>query len=284
MRTRLTERAFDRRGRARTRSSSGALSTALLYARAASVVNVTATVGAVTQQPCLFSGDSYSVDGVTAKVGALVDLLDPTHLAEQATSAAQCAVPTSDATLSGAQSLTFNNAQYYVSNRAASAFRYLHSGPCWSAAIFVPTATGQRIIASTVRLSLISSQVGWYMSRSSTAAEIRAGNGTGIAVNAGPAATFSSNARYSLGYDYLEGASPEYHTRQSGSALSDGSSGAAPVTTDPQSTLVIGASAADFAVLLQARLAFFMATPMQPTASQIATVSAYTVRKYGVAL
>lgn len=74
-----------------------------------------------------FDADSY-VDGGGGLCSGLVDHIDPTHLLANALGPSQCVLPTADALYAGKNSLRFTGAQYYVSNRPASAWRSLHDG------------------------------------------------------------------------------------------------------------------------------------------------------------
>lgn len=64
------------------------------------------------------------------RVTSFVDVVDPTHELAQASSGNQVFTPTADASMAGALSATFvaANSNFYASNRAASAWRYLHNG------------------------------------------------------------------------------------------------------------------------------------------------------------
>jgi hypothetical protein len=76
----------------------------------------------------VFTADYYILDPVSGKVLAFVDWNDPTHLLIQTNSAFQVRPPQPHADFKGRLAVTFNAAEYYVSNRAASAWYYLHDG------------------------------------------------------------------------------------------------------------------------------------------------------------
>lgn len=229
----------------------------------------------------MFTADRYTVDGVTGKVAALVDHLDATHLAVQATSANQVAIPTADSTMRGAKSLDFAGGQYYVSNRAASAFKYLHTA-YWAVAVLVPTGTAERIVCSTIR-SGATTQIGSFFARSSIEFKVRSYDGSGVANNANVSVTQNSSTLYSMVVDYIEAASPEWRMRQNGSSAGTGNSTRAPSSSDPESTLYIGAYN-NAASPLQGRLAFLALKQITapPTAAELSVVSSYLQTKYGV--
>lgn len=76
----------------------------------------------------VFTADYYILDPVSGKVLAFVDWNDPTHLLIQSTAALQVRVPETHTDFAGRRCAAFNTLEYYVSNRAASAWYYLHDG------------------------------------------------------------------------------------------------------------------------------------------------------------
>lgn len=275
---------MSRRSSARARPRCGGASvvpTSVLYARALAAVNATTDLGGVTQLPVVLSGDSYEVDGVSGKVSTLVDLLDGTHKPAQATSATQVAVPSASSALRGSLAFTFAGAQYYVSNRAANLFRFLQN-PVWAVAVIVPSATGERVVFSTIQPAA-TTQLGAYFARVSTEIKWRGYNGSGIAMAGGGAVTQANGTAYCMSVDYSEGSSPEHRTRQNGASVATSNSGGAPSTSDPQSTLYVGAYNTG-ASPLQGDLGWLSISPKRPSAADYQNLSAYLYRKYGVRL
>lgn len=76
-----------------------------------------------------FEADQYTVDGVTSKVGAFTDRNTPSRTFAQATSAAQCAVPSATAAANGALTANFAGAQHYLSSEVSSVWDLLNELP-----------------------------------------------------------------------------------------------------------------------------------------------------------
>lgn len=259
-----------RRGRC---SSVGYNPSALFYA-VKNIFDVTVS----GQRGCIFSGDNYTVDGVSGKTASFVDHIDNTHAAAQSTSGSQVALPVADATLNGAMSYSFAGGQRYISNRAASAFKFLHTGPFFEVAVFV-SGSSDRFVWSTINFASTAGKTGALSFHGPTSITRRGYDAGTIVLSAGPTTPFSNGARGSFAMQYLEGASPEYVTRGNGAQLSTGS--AAGGVADPETTLYIGGHSGG-TLYYTGRIAFLGLMPAIPTASQLATISAYTQAKYGV--
>jgi hypothetical protein len=266
-----------RGGGRRARSSSGGSPLPRLLAATKSIFDVTVS----GQRGCIFTSDSYTIDGVTSKVGAFVDLIDDTHTAAQTSSALQVVAPAADSTLNGAKSYTFAGGQRYFSSRAASAFRYLHEGPFFELAVFV-SGSSDRILWSTINFAATAGQNGALSFHGPTSISRRGYNAGSLALAAGPATPFTNGARGSFAMHYLEGGSPEYTTRGNGAVLSTGASAGAPAAADPQNTLYIGGHSGG-TLYYTGRLAFLGLMPAVPTAAQLSIISQYTLAKYGIA-
>lgn len=226
------------------------------------------------------------------KVTALVDLTDSTHLLEQATEAAQCDAPEADDALSGAESLTFSNAQYYISNRAASAWKHLHDGTGCDVIItyvVTTTATGTRTFLSTHHQSNFATEVGMWF---------------GLTVSGGQRQTVrvaAANASRVLNVEdktfggvagtprisrmrYKEGASPECVNAVGRVTLATSASSIAPSSADPLQTLCLGGNNAGSTFLAEYRFhSLFISEPGETFSEiDIARIYAYLEDQTGI--
>lgn len=207
----------------------------------------------------VFTAGLYAPDGVTGKTGGFIDWNDATHQLVQATSANQCAFPAGEAAFGGVPTAAFLGSQRYTSNRAASAWRYLHDGTgCTVYNVLFPT----HALTDSVQVILC------------TASDYRAGTGTMIGFGAtGGAAyiarfgswsastsvfgvdttsgAFYTGHAYIQSYSYVEGGSPEFRLGYPSGpeyglplVTASGSTAIAPAAGDPSSTLVLGATPA----------------------------------------
>ncbi len=96
----------------------------------------------------VFTTDYYILDPLTPGGGVLafVDWNDPTHLLLQTTQGLQVRAPALDPKYHGKGSVTFS-AHRYISTRAASAWNFLHYGPCtvWTTCDFASISSAGRI-------------------------------------------------------------------------------------------------------------------------------------------
>ena len=243
--------------------------------------DLTVQVGGVDQRTSLFTGDLYNVDGVTTKVGAIVDHYDPTHLLEQAVSGAQVAVPAADAVLNGAQALTFNALQHYTSNRPASAWRHQHSGIGFSCMVWTSTLTGIRCLWATINIAATAGNTGTYVTTSPTAFTFRSYNAGAITINVSSiAVTYPVGSACTTAVSVLDGAAQEVQTRSDGAQVSSVSASVL-TAADPASPLRFGAHL-DGTLPFQGRLGFLLFAPFRPTPAQITLLNQYLLPKYGV--
>lgn len=255
-----------------------------------------AEIRAIFSGGSVFTADFYAVDGVTGKVASIIDWLDPTHALVQATSANQVDVPTHDSALNGAKSFTFAGSQRYVSNRAASAWKYLHGDsntPSTTVAVFVPTTDGSFAVSNTiwgtVRQQDGSSQNGAFCSYTTATGTNEVTyrvtrSTTTTTLSSSTVTTFPQGVGTSVRTRYAEGAgTPEWVVRKLGTQIASGDSLAAPATGNPQSSLTVGANAISFDRGLNARLAFLAFAPKMLSTDESAALLEFTFSTYGKA-
>jgi hypothetical protein len=229
----------------------------------------------------IFTTDYYALDGVTGKVAAFIDFLDPTHTVAQGTSANQVPAPLADAGLNGQRSATWSATQFYTSTRAASSWRYTHDGTgCTVFSVFVPTS-----LASTS--ALVSTKSGaatgfvFYVS-TSPSYSLNVFNTTNTVISpAGGTPVVGTPAI--LSFTYSETDSPsKYFLRRGNTQLAAGNSSFTPASGDPTSTLILGATPGGGSPGRYRWACTFM-VPRVITAAERATVHTYIQNKYGVA-
>jgi hypothetical protein len=256
---------------------------AALRAQVVSAWDTTVQVGGVNQRTSLFEGDYYGVDGVTSKVGTIIDRIDPTHALAQTVSARQVAVPTVDATLGNALTLPFAGAQWYGSNRPASAWRHQHSGIGFWCAVWTATNASSRAMWSTINIAALPANNGSYFVASATGVTFRAYNAGALAVNAsGTAVAYPAGSACTVAISVLDGAAQELQVRSDGAQVASAATSSFSVA-DPAAALLFG-SHLDSTLPFLGRLGLLMFAPFRPSADQLAILNAYTVAKYGVAV
>jgi hypothetical protein len=240
--------------------------------------DLTVQVGAVDQRTSLFTGDLYTPDGVTSKVGSIVDHYDPTHALVQAVPAAQVAVPAADAALNGAMTLSFLGVQHYGSNRAASAWRHMHSGACFWAAVWV-TGASTRVLWATANIAALAN--GSFLSISAIANTYRAYNATALTLNfSSVAVTNPQGVAASGAGSLLDNGTPEAYLRNNGTQISSTSTATFGIA-DPAAPVRVG-SHLDGTLPFAGRLGFLMFMPGRPSPAQLSFLNQYLLPKYGV--
>lgn len=197
----------------------------------------------------IFTADYYAVDGVTGKVASFVDWNDPTHVLAQSTDARQVDVSAPHVDFAGNLCATFvaaddaGNGNFYASNRAVAAWKFLHDG------------SGARLVHTMSPGTLASCHYfGTYTGGAVPGAFLSSLGGTFnqarfvLANDAGAFAVDATHAAGSLALDtpryyqlrYTEGASPEYQSYDNATQATTGSSAAAPGTGSPTQPLHLG--------------------------------------------
>lgn len=225
---------------------------------------------------CWLDADRVLIDGVSGKVSAVVDQIDPTHAVAQTTSSRQAPSPVAQGALNGARGLVPSPAAVYFSNRPASAWSWLHDGSPMTA---VSVAQALDTDASRVLLCTSGSATtnrGLYFGVSTATQLVRVGNGSADALNASTPCP--------------EGVTRVFWHRHNASQYAIGGTNLIPVSGawsgaaagDPSSTLALGArtvltsggwSGPIGAVYLFRRVL---------TDGELRVLGAYTRAKYGV--
>lgn len=225
--------------------------------------------------------DRYASSG--GNVTAFVDYADASHLF--AVDAGTLPVPTADAALAGAPSVTFS-AHRIKSSRAASAWKYLHDGsPCEVFEVAVPTsiAAGRRTWFATTSNTGGAGDTGAEIFTDGDAAWLvnvtSAGTTPILAIVAGQVA---AGTAVTLNYSAGTTQAPDVVFRRNSSTIASGDYLAAVSAADPTSSLCIGADSAG-SQLAAMRWAAFYAFPRILTAAERATVCQWIRARYGIA-
>lgn len=236
----------------------------------------------------IFSADRYTLDGVSGKVSGLVDWLDGTHVAVQATAANQAAAPAANSALNRRLALTLDGNQRYDSNRAASTWNYLHDGTgCTfgSVCVALPDGTNRRVMHGTLDRALNPTSVGvtWYYQASTLSLIVGRNNATRTIAST-ISATFTNGVAFTSRASYKEGASPEFFFTKTGVTLTSGSSAADPSTADPAYTLRLFANPNTGTEGLQGAWAMSFFAPRYFDAGEDALAKSFIRAWYGEAL
>jgi hypothetical protein len=188
--------------------------------------------------------DRYNVDGVSGKLGSLIGWKDATHLLAQATSANQVAVPATHSDFAGRACGTFSGAEYYVSNKAASARNNAHNGTGeeW-VLVFTPTTIGADHRPLATRTTGVT--IGTTMALASGVPTMFVSNGAAIFMNFGGGGALSANVPIYMSISYVEGRSPdEAVIFRKGTQVAQATNATAPTASDAAFALSLGATAA----------------------------------------
>lgn len=191
--------------------------------------------------------DSYTLDGVSGNVLSWTELstsatgiksITANHVLTQATSAQQCAVPAANASFQNRVSATFVD-QRYLSNSAASSWRFLHDGTGVAvySVLSLDTVTGSKYLLATS-----SGGTGTGFNHGPVGAALACFVGNGTAAIANPSGgTLAISTAYYWRYRYTENVSPEVDVYiKTSSAATTASTSAAPAAGDAGSTLELG--------------------------------------------
>lgn len=188
-----------------------------------------------------FEASSYTIDEVTGKTSAFVDLNDGTHTLAQSTDALQVVVPTAATSLNGQLAASFAGGQRYVSSRAASAWKFLHDGTgCDVWGVFTNSVNGREWAATVTGLSTTEVGVQFYVAP--TTVDYYASNGTGYIISRTVSRVANGTGLY-VRSSYDAAATPQV-VQQSGGNSSTGSTSGSPSAADPLGTLTLGAGTA----------------------------------------
>ncbi len=226
-----------------------------------------------------FDASNYTVDGVSGKVASFVDRNDATHSLVQATSGNQVAIPTSNASFNNAPTASFvlSSVNYYVSNRALTAWRFLHNGAgctvVWVGA--KKAAVGNQALYGSINQSVSGGNgPGVEVYTFDTSSNVRSYTGT----NGG--AVFNGLVTGGLAlstptYLVTTYGSPNFAVYAKSTSAASGTQSISPVATNPSSVLTLGAasSVGQLPSTQDWRALYVFARVLNST--QLATVGAY---------
>jgi len=191
----------------------------------------------------VFTADLYVIDGGTGRMRAAADHNDGAHWLEQSDTTKQCALPAPHADYDGQLCATFDHTvpNWYTSNRAASAWPYIHSG-LGHRVSFCMTPTV--LLAGVVYWGTYTggAQTGaWQSSQADTTSArwLVFNESGGGAIDASIAAAYTLNVARYYQIRFTDNASPEYQVYVNGTAGASGSS-LTHSSKAPQSPLVLG--------------------------------------------
>lgn len=241
-------------------------------------------------RPSIFTASYYTVDGVSGKVASWVDQLDASHALTQSTSAAQVSVPAQDALFAGAAVASYAGAQYYDSNRAASAWIAQHDGVgCEQIHVLANTqsTTGlAMVIAGTSRASL-ATDVGTILFLNTAAGtdtmQYRIKNAVANILDmTGANANLEPNIPVYVRAKYIEGGAPEASTLVKTTLLSGANTSAAPSAAAASFTMRLGADpgAASRFLTGKWRASVFCGRPL--TAGELSVITAWIRADTGI--
>lgn len=182
---------------------------------------------------------SYAVDGVSGKLRAFIDVSDPTHEFAQAIAINQCALPAVDASWNGKLTATFvpGVRNYYVSNRAASAWKAYHGATCTIFTGWLRTAVGGSSAVAVADYAAGGPGIQIYAGGSSAAAFNVFGTGGGSIAGIAPAATWNFNEAAYFRYQAVGGV---FEMRKGNTVSIGTGSLPSPSTGDPGGPMALG--------------------------------------------
>lgn len=221
------------------------------------------TILALASGKFAFTADRYTP--AASNAGDFVDWLDGSHKIVQATGGSQVAAPTTHSDFAGNLCATFTGAQYYVSNRAASAFKFMHDGTgCEVLLVYTLTngATTARMVSTQTTTT-----VGMRLHTSGANGRAYVHNGT-IGIIDQTAAIAAGTPTY-LMHSYSESQSPKSVLRLKSSTAASGAPSGAPSVSDPTSTLALGGSAAGIELAQMRWAALIAFSPLDASSRNI---------------
>ena len=185
----------------------------------------------------VFTADYYIIDPTSGKVLAFVDWNDPTHLLIQTTTALQVRPPAPSDRFNGRLAITNSLAAVqYTSNRAASAFRYLHDGTgCTVLHVFARSGStsGFQALSATARNNAAVQGHNFYFNGGVTPAHLTRNGAT--TVFSGSSAAAGTGGTYAT-MDYQTSVECAAYTKSARTGLTVVNP---PAATDPDRTLTI---------------------------------------------
>jgi hypothetical protein len=172
------------------------------------------------------------------------DYIDPTHYASQATSGNQCSAPSALSTLKNNLVVTSTGTKFYQSNRASSAFTWMHNGTgCTLMSVFDPiNAVSATIVCNIFTLTGIGLST---RTRPAGTNVVRAGisNNSFGNVIAHQDLSLTGSAPHCMTVLHSTASSPDFSLRGNGSSVFTGDYLSTPTTSDSGTTLsLLGAT------------------------------------------
>lgn len=205
------------------------------------------------------------------KVGAFIDLRDPTHEFAQADPAKQPALPAADAALGGQVSSSFSGVEYLQSNRSAASWNAWHNGAGGSSLhVFVPTAAFGYFLASRGAAGATGILMA-FNTAGNFVYQVHRGVTTVVSAATGTPALNTGAQMYASYWDTASGgpAGAEYVLDPTGAAAATGDSASTPDAGAPAGSMMLGARTdGTFPATMRWWGSFFKST--QPSAANLA--------------
>ncbi len=184
----------------------------------------------------------FDADNVNVSSGntvSWIDVMDSTHLLQQASSSSQADAPAADASFGGSKTVLFNGTlDEYTSNRPASSWAFLHGASGSASTVvsvyYLPTTPGNQVIWSTFSSSGTGSA--WHYASLGYLGVVQSNNST-IEANAG-AGAFNTPTFSRCCFDILD--SFDLRVFQKGTLVSTANLSTSVYNTSPNQTLRVG--------------------------------------------
>lgn len=181
--------------------------------------------------------DADSVTTSGANLSTVVDRMDAAH--SLSVGAGTLAAPAAHADYGGKACLSFTGTQHIVSNRAASAWNFLHNGTGVTLIhVLTPTSAGTCLISATRTNTAVGHHAYWSSARTFWSITDAA---TTQIVNLNVDAQFVSGTPTVYCGTWQDGVSPEATLRTKSVTVQTGSSSGPPTPNNADGTLTIGA-------------------------------------------
>lgn len=234
---------------------------------------------------------SYTIDGVSGKVGSFVDrgtgirAFTANHILSQATSAQQVALPSNQGALNNRLCVTFAGNQWYVSNSTASTWKFMHDGTGVEIhRVFIPTNVSAVLRVHWSNRDFGATSGAWVSLQTDARATGIAYDVTGQVVYASATGALSAGVGYRFSYYYSE-SNPghDYWAERTGVSALTGNSSRTPSTDNPPIVPVLGAARTTGTSCDESHWACTLIWNRVLTSAERSAVLAWIQRKYGVA-
>jgi hypothetical protein len=228
-----------------------------------------------------FNTRLYTASG--GNVVSWTDHADATHVITQPTAGLRVPIPTPDSALLGGGSSAFS-AHWYESNRAASAWKWLHDGSdCEVYVVFVPTtvAAGQRQICGTCRGDTLAGDIGFEFQNNAATALCANINEAATPLILAVAAVAVAGTPFVYGFRGGTAQTPDGTFTNRSATVTSANYGSAVSAANPTGTLRLGA-AVDGSKLGAMRWAELLIFKRVLQSSERSTVMSYFQFEYGI--